>query len=40
MAYVCERRDILIGNEKSFREARHVVTFWALGTVVSEWWSR
>lgn len=31
VAYVCERRDISIGNEKSFREARHVVTFWALG---------
>lgn len=31
VAYVCERRDISIGNEKSFRGARHVVTFWALG---------
>lgn len=31
VAYVCERRDISIGNEKSFREVRHAVTFWVLG---------
>lgn len=31
VAYVCERRDISIGNAKSSREARRMVTFWALG---------